>query len=242
MSTDFGREQIGVDGGTSDGVGVHRREVLMSRLVDGEASEQEWGEFCALADTEAKAGSTGAWRELARAQRDHAALTAAVEAELARADGVRLPHAGVIHAGHAAEPPRRVVTRVSALAGWAALAAVLSLGWFNGWLSPRAGSPDPRPGVQAAGAFATPEAGLQHYLTKGMESGQVMGEEPNPELVLTRRKVGEPGVIEVFYFRKILERTEVKNLYRIEEDEAGGQVLVPAGLPAVQQVKGRLGV
>src|SRR5690606_30859566 len=94
------------------------RDVLIGRVVDGEATGADWAALEAAAQ-----GDPGVWRDLALAQRDHAALAGAVGAAVGVAARVDLPIGGGSAGGGA--PP---AGRIGAWGGWAAAAAV-ALAW-----------------------------------------------------------------------------------------------------------------
>src|SRR5690606_10456044 len=96
-------------------------EAVISRLVDGEGSPEDWRAFRAMAERE-----PSLWRELAECQQDHAELCAAVKAAIAVADEVEVDVRSEM-AGRFSERMRLVAS----WGGWAAAAAVV-LAWATG--------------------------------------------------------------------------------------------------------------
>ena len=86
-----------------------REEVLITRIVDGEAFEDDWREFERLATDDAKI-----WERLARAQREHDRLVRNVSDAIAIAELVDIPSAGV----HSFA----LMARIRQYSGWAAAA------------------------------------------------------------------------------------------------------------------------
>ncbi|MCC6320744.1 MAG: hypothetical protein IT438_04830 [Phycisphaerales bacterium] len=209
-------------------------DLLISRIADGEAGEQDWAAFSALAE----ADPTGAaWKHLAQAQRDHAAMSLAVGVALHAADRVDLPSqeaaALFTHRRHA---PRRLRTfsRLGAFGGWAAAAAV-ALAWFGGFGS---GNGPFRGGGETNTANLLPanwtsDDAARAYLDIGAKQGRVIGELPNRVPVYTQPTTlesGQPGV-RVFYVRQFVESAIVTDVARLGLDESGRPVPVPAAMP-----------
>lgn len=188
---------------------------LMSRIVDGEASDLDWDSFRRLADAD-----PAVWRDLALTQRDQAALRSAVERRLHAADGVLLPQPS---AWTRATP---ALARAGAWTGWA-VAATLALAAFSqSWLAPRGASPTENVAGLAPSSAAD---ALQAYLDLGQKEGRVVGEVPQRLLVESRR--AQEGVgFEVIYVRQFVERAVVPDLYRLGTDESGSATLVPTDI------------
>lgn len=208
------------------------RDILLSRVLDGEASPEDWQAFKALA-----ASDHSVWHELAEAQQDLADLSRAVGAAVAQADSVDLPieqHFG-----------RRLSARVGRVAswgGWIAAAAVTLAALTGGPLGgpfgtgSLAGGPTggvSGTGVQAAGLgpFATPDDALRAYVEKGRRAGSVVGEMPE-RVVLSTEPTADGTGYEVFYIRQIVERVVVPEVYRAGADESGQLVPVRVERPA----------
>jgi hypothetical protein len=202
-------------------------DLLISRIVDGEASDADWTAFRAIADRE-----PSLWRELAEYQRDQSDLSAAVASAIRVADDVEAP----VHE----EMGRRFTLRtrlVSAWGGWAA-AAVVGLAWMTGQLNSRQ-SPVPGnesglvqlPAQQVVDNYVkegklTPEDLYTKYLDAGREQGLVVGEVPDRRLINVRpMKAG--GGYEIVFLRQIMERTRVKQINGIGITDWGQQVPVP---------------
>jgi hypothetical protein len=186
------------------------KEILISRVVDGEATSRDWEDFRVLADRDPTL-----WRELAEYQHDHAELSAMVASAVAIADEVDAP--AHIHMEQSMLQRLRIV---GAWGGWAAAAAV-GLTWAIA--APLSG-PREFP-EQRANLISTPAQFLQGYLERGKEEGRVIGELPDKLLVQTRRTEDGNGY-EVIYIRQIYERAFVHDLFTFGVDEAGQPVPV----------------
>lgn len=194
------------------------RDILISRVIDGEASPEDWSALKALAERD-----PSVWRDLAGLQQDHAELAGAMTEIVSIADGVDAP---VEASGGIAERGR--LLRV--WGGWAA-AAVLAIGWFTN--APNSGGMGVVPAGGPGGAHSAnlgpfglnkgsePEDYFNAYLRAGEESGNVLGEVGEPVLVQTIPH--EDGTYEVRYLRQVMERRRVPQVYGvgIEYDERG---------------------
>lgn len=193
------------------------RDILISRVIDGEASPEDWSSFKALAERD-----PSVWRELAGLQQDHAELSGAMARAMAIADGVEAPVEASSHLAHQGR-----VLRV--WGGWAA-AALMALAWFVH--GPRANDGMPQGALQPTGNRAAltpfglsqssaPEDYFNAYLEAGQRSGNVLGEVGEPLLVQTLPHA--QGGYEVHYIRQVLERRVVPQVYEISVgfDERG---------------------
>ncbi|MFG0325788.1 MAG: hypothetical protein ACF8SC_00770 [Phycisphaerales bacterium JB037] len=196
------------------------RDLLISRVIDGEASPEDWSAFRVLAARDASL-----WSELAAAQQDHADLRQGVEDAVRCADLVDAPFDR--HAETIFHERLRVV---ASWGGWA-LAATLLLAFGIGVLQPS----QPLPAGNTAGLVSlpegatpvsTPEEAMDAYLDKGRRSGRVLHNEPGLVLVESRPLPDGSGV-EVVYLRQILERAIVNDIYRLSTDEFGRRVPEP---------------
>jgi hypothetical protein len=192
-------------------------EMLISRVVDGVAQEQDWTEFRHLADRD-----PSLWRELAETQHNHTELTALVQAAIAVADDVDAPVRE--------EMDRRFSERmrlVGTWGGWAAAAAIV-LVWATGPANFFDRNTGNGAGILGPGPTLAPQTAsdaLQAYLDKGREEKLVVGEVPSPLLVEARPLKG--GGYELIYLRQIMERRVVKELSTVAQDEFGRPVAVP---------------
>lgn len=191
---------------------VDREDILIGRVVDGEAGPNDWTELEQIA-----VADEGVWRRLALAQREQASLCAGVDDAIEIADRVEIPH----HAVHAAQAFN---LRWRSWSGWAAAAAI-ALVWatMQGFVSNSANS-----GSQQAGLSGnwTPDEAFNQYLVSGMEQGRVLGELPNVMIDSRPRKDGEG--IDVTIMRRIIEVKRVNGAYSIGVDEHGQVRLAPA--------------
>src|SRR5262245_45409053 len=98
-----------------------REQLVISRVIDGDASEQDWLDLESFAQREPRI-----WRELAEAQRDHAALMRGVSAALALADSTPLPsqREAFMQGGRPAQFQQRL-RQLSTWAGWAVAAVIV---------------------------------------------------------------------------------------------------------------------
>jgi len=210
------------------------RDVLISRVIDGNASPEDWSTFRSLAAHEPEI-----WSELAQTQSVHESLTDQVGYAIAIADGVELP-GGFIDD----QPMRARLDRVSRWGGWAAAAAILLVWFFGNPMNQSQGTDtqnengsgsvtDPLiaglPG-QGFGSKpyldqAQPDQAFDQYISSGMSNGQVIGEMPEHVVIETRPM--PDGTIEVLYLRQIIERQIIDHAYREVLDEQGNMVPVP---------------
>ena len=207
-------------------------DLLISRIVDGEAADGDWNTFRSMAERE-----PSLWRELAEYQRDQSELSAVVASAIRIADGVEAPVDE--------EMGRRFSDRtrlIGTWGGWAAAAAVAVV-WFTGGLNNR----EPSAPSNAAGLVnldklkpqdvvdnyvkegkITPQYLYDSYLDAGKETGRVVGEVPD-RVLITARPMKAGGGFEVIYVRQIMERARVKELSRFgtAHDEFGNPISVP---------------
>lgn len=219
-------------------------DLLVSSIADGEAGEADWVAFNRAAERR-----PDAWKLLARAQREHGAMSLAVGVALHAAERVELPSvqaAELFAARRNAPTTIRTFSRLGAWSGWAVAAAVALLAW-NGSLGPigRGGAAGPgtpiaasagnAAPVQAAGwTFSTPDDALNAYLDLGSRNGSVIGELPTRPVVRRDPTITEDGQrgVRVVYIRQLVEQAIVTDLARFATDESGRLVPLPAA-PAV---------
>jgi hypothetical protein len=192
------------------------RDILITRVLDGEATPEDWAAFRAMA-----ARDQSVWAELADAQQDRAELAGALAEAIAVADTVHAPIE--VHAGERFNTRLR---RGVAWAGWAA-AAMLAVGAFTGRLAIHAG-----PGAQEAGLFpvSSSEDALKLYFDKGQESGRVLGEMPD-RVLLSSEPLPDGSGFTVVYLRQFVEQQQVPDLFQLGINEAGERVPVPIARP-----------
>jgi len=219
---------------------IQRIDLLISHVVDREATADEWHEL----ETHAQA-QPRLWRELAEAQRDGAALRGALRLAGDLADRTPLParlmadhddetvHVDARTLPHPTRGPQRLTLhRFGSWSGWlvAAMVALVALLRF-------ADSPSTIPGANPAGLGvslkdANPEQLREAYLTKGQAQGAVLGEMPGKMMVEMRPGPDGQGY-EVIYLRQIIERTVVPDMYQITgTDERGQPTLTRFRTPA----------
>jgi hypothetical protein len=206
-----------------------RRDMLISRVIDGEAGESDWHALRTLAEAD-----PAVWGELTETQRQHEALSGLVDEVGALAEHVEIPE------GELMTPTERFERRmasVRAWGGWAAAAAVL-LVWFTGLPAPTGRGPaGPTAGLGPSSEIADMgfDGALARYLDEGKRSGRVLGQVPE-RVVLETRPAGEG--LEVVYLRQIVERELVspERLYRLGRDEFGKAALLPEETPRATRV------
>ncbi len=201
-----------------------RADILISHVVDGESTAEQWRELEALAVMEPRL-----WRDLAEAQRDVAALRSAMRAAGDLADRVGLPAsidaASEPEGGHDIRTfshPVLRLNRIGAWTGWlaAAMVAIVATVHFQ---SNRGATI----GVQPAGlgSAITPISSSEHfdrYLEAGLKDGSVLGEVPGKMLVESRPVPSGQG-FEIIYVRQVVERAIVPDLYKVEGTDDRGQ-------------------
>lgn len=222
-----------------DNMDDDRRDRLISRVIDGEASGSDWSALRAMASAD-----PGVWAELAQTQRQHEALSGVLDEISAIAEGVEIPE------GELMTPTERFERRmagVRAWGGWAAAAAIL-LVWFTGLPTPIATDfgqnfvqqNGPHTGRASLGPRVvqgpqSPESAWQHYLDTGRDAGRVLGEVPGRTVLETRPVAGG---MEVVYLRQVVERELVEpgRVYRLGRDEFGQAALRPEPTAELRRV------
>jgi len=211
------------DPNTPDG-----RDVLISRVIDAEATPEDWSAFRALAETDQTV-----WRDLGEAQQQNEVLSEAFRAEARVADLVDLPELIADTA-----PFQRRLDSIGRWGGWAA-AAALVLVWATG-SQIGLGSGDRATTPMTAGlglplSEATPDEALARYIDAGQRSGMVVGEMPD-QLVIETIPLDD-GSIEVVYVRQIVERRITKQVFRETKSDSGASV--PVRIPAADIQRSR---
>lgn len=225
---------------TTDSGAFDRRDELISRVIDGEATEQDWTALRSLAQSD-----PSVWTDLTATQRQHEALADAVEAVGMIADGVEIPE-GELLSPH--ERFQRRMDGVRAWGGWAAAAAIL-LVWFTGLPSPTATHSPLNgrggPGASTAGLVPvvssgeqTPDQAFERYIDAGRDAGTVLGVVPN-RTVIDSRPTPDGSGIEVVYLRQIMEReiVPIDQIYRVGRDEFGDKAIVPVEESPVRRTR-----
>lgn len=197
------------------------RDVLISRVVDGMASAQDWASFRAVA-----ASDPSIWAELGDTQRQQEAVRDELHSALAFADRVALPGGMIDDA-----PVRHRLDMVSRWGGWAAAIALMVV-WLVGAPAGQTGPADPS-GPQTGNVLggiiplseAPPEQAFDRYMAAGQQEGRVIAEMPDQVVIET--KPMNDGTIEVLYLRQIIERRVIDQAYRELRDDAGNVYAVP---------------
>lgn len=205
------------------------RSRLVSRIVDGAATPEDWTTLRTLAS-----GEPDVWAELADTQSQNEHLMAVVGEAVSIAEATELPEEEFdTHPGHGIGRRMEVVR---SWGGWAAAAAIL-LVWTTGipvgGLGDGSPMSNPTNPTNTAGlngprfvptSIRSADDALQQYIDLGREEGSVIAAMPE-EIVLETRALGD-GTAEVLYLRQILERRVVDRFYRMGTDEMGRPVPV----------------
>ncbi|MEN1706443.1 MAG: hypothetical protein AAGJ54_13145 [Planctomycetota bacterium] len=194
-----------------------RRDILVARVVDGEATSEDWRELRTIA-----ASDQSIWAEIAEQQDLKRELDVAVEDAVSVAERVALP----MHEHASVSPNSRMKLALTA-GGWLA-AACVGIAWIVG-MTPQQTITPATNGVPQNIAMANPitSAGeaLAQYLKLGRESGEVLGEMPSS--VVIQRTPNPEGGYDVIYLRHIVEKTTVDGVYKPATDDTGNTFFVP---------------
>lgn len=198
------------------------RELLISRIIDGDASESDWTQFRDIASRDPEI-----WSDLSGAQRDHEALREAVRSATSGAARLEAP---LTHAPHGAH--QRRLDNAARWSGWG-VAAMIAVVFFT---RPSVNQPNQVLQTGSVGGVpsvtpldqATSDQAFGRYIAAGREDGRVVGEMPEPIVVETRPT--DAGTIEVILLRQIIERRELDRAYREVVDEFGNPSAVPVDL------------
>lgn len=199
-----------------------REDILIGRVVDGEATPSDWGELEHMSKADA-----ALWQRLAQSQRAHARLERAVEDEIAVGELVELPEPVSVIASFR--------SRWQLWGGWA-VAAGLALAWLgagNGpamFRSPSAGNPGGTTTATLVPSGTLDEL-LNQYVTQGRESDRVVN--VMPLQLLRTNQLDQGKGTEVFFVRPIIERVIVTDFrtMNVVTDEAGQSRKVMGSLP-----------
>jgi|GEM_PF-2098646 len=200
-----------------------KTDILISRIVDDEATAEDWAAFEGLASLEPEV-----WARLAREQRDASNLRRAVSSAIEIADSVALP---IETAGLGAE--RAFARRFGPWVGWS-MAAAVALAWLGvNRVSLFENVPDP--GVNTAGftmAPANADDALDRYRLVGEQEGRYLGE--LPKVMVEARPMPDGTRIEVIYLRQLLEREVVGEMYGLGHDDMGRTTPIPIEPTAIR--------
>lgn len=206
------------------------RDLLMSRVIDGEATSADWRAFRELAQRDASV-----WGELGEMQAHDDALSQAVRTVTDAALDVELP----TYVDD--EPLRSRFAVAGQWGGWlaaACMALVVFTGVRPGSSAPGVGGSQP----QTAGVASSlgellgklsPDERFDAYVKAGKARGDVVYA-PSEPAVLETRPTGS-GELEVIVVRQIVERRRVQDVYASSVDDAGRTVVLPA---RVREVSG----
>lgn len=194
---------------------IEREEILLSRVLDDEALDDDWAELETLAQTDPTL-----WRRLAQAKRDQDLLRAGFDDAISNADHIEIDE-NAAHAG------RDFHIRLRAWSGWAA-AAVIGLVFLTvQGILPRAQNTSQ---IHQAGLLstATPAEALSRYMDAGQSDGRVLGE--LPKLMIDTNPLADGVSVEITFVRRIYERTIIRGVVEVEVNEHGEPtpILTPA--------------
>ena len=180
-----------------------RQEILISRIIDGDANTAEWDELTAMAERDPRL-----WRTVVESVRDHQAFARGMNAAAQAADRFDA-------LSTSAHDTRGVIARIGSWSGWG-VAAVVALVWVIGL------------GVVKDAEALTPEEHFQQYVELGQESGLVMNE-LSERIVLEILRDEQGGPKELMVLRGVVELvTDVgESCYLSEQDERGQNYLRP---------------
>jgi hypothetical protein len=211
-----------------------QRDILMSRIAEFEANEQDFEQFVTLAEQ-----SPCAWRELIETLRDRAALNRLVAIAGDQAERIEVDAAGEESSSLEASPPAsgdgRILAAIGRWSGWAvaaavALAFVLDSRWgpTNSTIT---GSPPTTTQHAGIGPSVSAREAFDHYLERGRAEGTVLSSGPQRVLLETRPAPSGAGY-ELIYLQQVLERDVVPELYHYGgQDEHGRPALVSYDRP-----------
>lgn len=192
------------------------REILIARVIDGEATPEDWQTIRTLA-----ASDPTLWGDLAESQSNHDQLRAAVGELVAIADSIEAPIRE-----HAAVSLAQRLGLVGRWGGWAVAAAVL-LAWSVGLLGTPSGTDSLHAGLGPdLQPIQSPDQALDTYLEQGKAVGRVVRQKPGL-VILDTNPINDGKDLEIIYLRQIVERAVVDNLYRVSRDESGRLVPIP---------------
>jgi len=184
-----------------------RADLLIGRIVDGEAFEDDWNEFEAMSRSE-----PSMLVALARAQREHAQLEHDVADAVATCELIEVPDSALHGVSMAA--------RFRQYSGWA-VAAIVSLALLTvlGVQMPGGSHSGNQAGLIPASMNS--EQALNEYMRTGMAEGRVVGEMPT--VLMNVQQVPSSREMQVVYLRQIVERARLTDLsvLNVERDEFG---------------------
>ena len=186
-----------------------REDILITRVLEGEAQRNDLRDLFALAAEDATL-----WDRFQAARQDRDAFAMVVNEAVSVADRIESP----LHAseGDLTSPAR---LRFAGWSGWAAAAAiVLAWSWF-GQLPPPSPLPDGPTGAILAPASLSADDALAAYLDRSRAENRLIRE--LPQVFVEARPAADGHGTEVTYMRQFLERTVVNDIYELTTDEAG---------------------
>lgn len=193
----------------------HQADILISKIIDGDATEAHWAELVILAEQDG-----GVWRDLAESQHDQQVLSRTINAAVSVSERVHAPVNRFDPDELAGRGSRGRKLPASAWSGWA-VAAVVGLAAFanNFGLSTQTGN--------QTSIISSAEDAFKEYLRLGQKNGEVVGELPSRVMVSSKPAPDGNGY-EVVYLRQVLEVQIVPDLYEFAgQNDQGQPTLVP---------------
>ena len=199
-----------------------RSEMLISKVIDNSATDGDWRDLTALAETD-----PAIWRDLAESQRHQQVLSRTLNEAVAVADMIATPSNVFPGRGEDAAAARR--TNTGAWSGWA-VAAVIALAAFASRLGEQVRNSPSLGGAQVAG-YGTPDEALDAYLNLGRRDGKVVGELPS-KIIVSARENPEGEGYEVISVQQIVVRQVVLDLFEITGESTEGRLQLERFKPA----------
>ena len=190
---------------------TQQADILISKVIDGNATEVNWAELVALAEND-----TGVWRDLAESQHDQQVLSRTINAAVSVSERVRAPVNRFDPDELSGNGARGRKLPASVWSGWA-VAAVVGLAAFANNIGMNTHGP-----LNQANVFSSADAAFQEYLRLGQKDGNVVGELPSRVLVSSKPAASGEGY-EVVYLRQVLEVQIVPDLYEYAGQNEQGQ-------------------
>ncbi|MCZ6837272.1 MAG: hypothetical protein O7G85_15965 [Planctomycetota bacterium] len=196
-----------------------RAEQLISKVIDGQATDADWSELSAQA-----AQTPELWRDLAESQRHQQVLSLAINEAVSVVGKIEAPTDRIDSL--VADEARNRRTSARAWSGWAVAAVVAIAAFFNQYgMRAQLGQMNSNPSVLSAGWSA--DEAFDAYLDQGRKEGKVVGEMPSKVIVSTRENPDGEGY-EIICLQQIVIREIVPDLLEVTGETPEGQFkLVP---------------
>lgn len=188
-----------------------REDILISRIIDGNAGADDLREVATLA-----AGDASVWDRLAAADADRSALALAMDREIAVANIIEAPmHECPSEPGESGGRYRFI--GASGWMGWAAAAAII-LAWTISSSGPRP-VPTVGPGTEVRNVSLSADDALAKYIEASKAEDRFIRE--MPKVMVESHLAADGRSTEVTYLRQFVEKATVNDLYELSTDEHG---------------------